>query len=284
LAALTFTMASRELLRKKQTKTEIPIWNEALCAIDLVLLHASPVCYGLGIPHGEGSAVVVIPGFLGSDRYLIQLNSWLERIGYRPYRSGIAPNAECPNLLIQNHLNAIIDRAVTETGRKVDLIGHSLGGIMARSLASQRPDDIASIITLASPFRGNTYHDTVHRAAEVVRKYILKEHGSEVRPACYTHRCTCDFLNYLRCNVPPSVMVTALYTRDDGIVDWQSCRTGDSDVDVEVTGTHVGLVFNAAVYTVIANRLAQVQSRTNCNQEDRRHRDVVNVFNCSRRA
>jgi hypothetical protein len=212
----------------------------------------------------------------------MQLHSWLERIGYRPYRSGIALNAECPNLLIQNRLNAIIDRAVAETGRKVDLIGHSLGGIIARSIASQRPDDVASIITLASPFRGNIYHDTVQRAAAVVRSYILKEHGPEVRPNCYTHRCTCNFLNHLRCLMPPSVMETAIYTRDDGIVDWRYCRTGDPDVDIEVSGTHIGLVFNASVYTVIATRLAQVQSRTSHRQEDRSHRNVLKVFNCGR--
>jgi triacylglycerol lipase len=113
---------------------------------------------------------------------LLQLHSWLERIGYRSYRSGIPLNAECPNLLIQNRLNAIIDRAVDETGRKVDLIGHSLGGMMARSLAGQRPDDVASIITLATPSNKNMSHEMVRRAAEVVRKQILREHGPNVLP------------------------------------------------------------------------------------------------------
>jgi pimeloyl-ACP methyl ester carboxylesterase len=272
-------MAPRETRLEKQTKAEIPIWNEALCAVDLMLLHASPVCYGLGIPHGNGSAVVVIPGFLGSDRYLLQLHSWLERIGYRPYLSGITFNAECPNLLIQNRLNAIIDKAVAETGGKVDIIGHSLGGIMARSLAAQRPDDIASIVTLASPSRGNTYHAMVSRAAEVVRNRILEEHGPEILPHCYTYRCTCNFLNHLRCEMPPTVLETAIYTRDDGIVDWRSCRTGNPNVDVEVSGTHIGLVFNATVYATIATRLARVPSRTRRTQEDRGQRNVLHVLN-----
>ena len=229
--------------------------------MELLLLHASPVCYGFGVPHGDNSAVIVIPGFLGSDHYLTQLYSWLERIGYRPYRSGIGLNVGCPNLLIRDHLNRTIDRALDETGCRVNIIGHSLGGVIARSLASQRADDVASIITLASPFRGTILHGTVLRAAEAVRKYILKEQGSKVMPDCYTARCTCDFLNHLRCEVPSSVLRTAIYTRDDGIADWRYCTSGDSAIDFEVPGTHIGLVFNASAYTVIAKRLAEAYSR-----------------------
>ena len=122
------------------------------------MLHATPVYYGLGVHPGDGSGVILIPGFLGTDLYLEELHSWLARIGYRPYFSGIGINAECPNLLIERHLNETIERALTETERKIHLIGHSLGGLIARSLASQRPDDVASVITLASPFRGTVAH------------------------------------------------------------------------------------------------------------------------------
>jgi triacylglycerol lipase len=85
----------------------------------------------------------------------------------------------------------------------------------------------------------------------------LKQHGSRVLPDCYTPRCTCSFLSSLRCATPASVMQTAIYTKDDGIVDWRYCKTGNSDSDFEVPGTHVGLVFNASVYAIIAERLAK---------------------------
>ena len=250
----------RNQIREDHAEANISIWKEALCGAELLLLHASPVCYGLGVPHGDDSAVVLIPGFLGTDRYLGQLHSWLDRIGYRPYLSGIGVNAECPNLIIQRHLKETVERALDETGRKVHIIGHSLGGIIARSVAGQRPDDVASVITLASPFRGTVVHQAVLRAAEMVRKQILREHGCGVLPDCYTARCTCDFLNCLRCDMPASVLETAIYTRDDGVVDWQYCLTGEPDIDFEVPGTHMGLVFNASVYTIIAQRLAQAHS------------------------
>lgn len=254
-------MATRaQTFREDHAEAPIAIWKEALFGAELLLLLASPVCYGLGVPRGDGSAVVVIPGFLGTDGYLAQLRSWLQRIGYRPYLSGIGMNCECPNMLITYRLNETIKKALADTGRKVHLVGHSLGGIMARSIASQRPHQIASVITLASPFRGTVVHQSVLRAAEMVRKNILKEHGCRVLPDCYTARCTCNFLNSLRRDVSGSVLETAIYTHDDGIVDWRYCVTGDPETDFQVPGTHIGLAFNASVYTIIAQRLAQAQS------------------------
>jgi triacylglycerol lipase len=237
-------------------QADTTIWKEALFAADLLLLHSSPIYYGLGVQRGDGSAVVLVPGFLGTDAYLSQLHSWLGRIGYRPYFSGIGLNAECPNLLIQRRLNESIDRARAETGKKIHLIGHSLGGIISRAVAGQRPNDIASVITLASPFRGTVVHPTVLRAAEAVRKHILEEHGPSVLPACYTGHCTCDFLSSLRRNLSTSVLETAIYTRNDGIADWRYCMTGQQEKDFEVPGTHIGLAFNASAYSIIARRLA----------------------------
>jgi len=56
------------------------------------------------------------------------------------------------------------------------------------------------------------------------------------------------------------VAQTAIYTKSDGIVDWRACVTGDPQIDCEVQGTHVGLVFNPAVYRVLAARLAVWQT------------------------
>jgi predicted alpha/beta hydrolase family esterase len=252
-------MARRSEIRD-DAEAEITIWKEALFGAELLLLHASPVFYGLGIPHGNGAGVVTIPGFLGSDFYLSHLQSWLGRIGYTPYVSGIPINAECPNLLIRNCLTEAIDKARKKTRRRVHLVGHSLGGVIARSVACQRPEDIASVITIASPFRGAVAHQSIRRIADSIRKLILKEHPKSVLPDCYTTRCTCEFLNSLRCEIPPTVTETAIYTCDDGIVDWRCCMTEDPGVDYEVSGTHVGLVFNASVYRVISDRLAYAES------------------------
>src|ERR1700756_4475250 len=175
---------------KRHSQAEILPWTEALFAAEILLLHATPVYYGMGVPPGDGSAVIIIPGFLGPCSVLMERHGWLGRIGYRPYFSGIGLNADCPNLLIQRHLNETIERARAETGRKIHLIGHSLGGVIARSVAGQRPRGGPSTLTRPSPIRGTLTSRSGLRAAEAVRLRILQEHGRGVLPNCYPGRCT----------------------------------------------------------------------------------------------
>ncbi len=240
-----------------------PEWHESLFAVELALLHASPVYYGAGVPEGDGSAVILLPGFLHGDTYLIVMYAWLKRLAYRPYYSGIGFNASCPNLLISEIVDPVITEAATTTSRKVHLIGHSLGGVIARSIANQR-SDIASVITLASPIRQTTVRKRIFQNAEVVRKYLVAHRAERVQPQCLTAECPCAFMKSLREPFPPKIPFTAIYTRNDGLVEWTSCRTGNPNIDVEVSGTHSGLAFNPSVYKVIAERLsaASAQRRT----------------------
>lgn len=245
---------------REYEEADLPILGEVLCAAELLLLHAAPLYYGLGIPRGDGSAVVLIPAFLCPDAYLTPLHQWLARIGYNPFFSGIGFNAECPNLLITRQLNETIEKALAKSGRKLHLIGHSLGGIIARAIAAQRPADIASVITLGAPFRGTVAHPSILRAAAIVRRLILAKHAGDVLPDCYTGHCTCDFLGSLRQAMPLSVTETAVYSEGDGVVDWRYCKTDRKEADFRVPGTHLGLVFNPSAYSVIAGRLAQASS------------------------
>jgi len=180
-------------------------------------------------------------------------------LGITPSFSGIGFNTECPNLLIQGQLNNTIEKALSRSGKKVHLIGHSLGGIISRAIAAQRPVDIASVITLGAPFRGTVAHCGILGAAEVVRRRILEEHGSEVLPECYTGHCTSDFLDSLRQTMPASVAETAIYSESDGVVDWRYCKTDRPEADFQVSGTHIGMVFNPSAYSIIAERLAQAR-------------------------
>lgn len=239
-------------------EAEVSMWQELLVGLELVQLRLTSVFYGLGVPHGHGEAVILIPGFLGTDAYLGEMFSWLRTVGYRSYFSGIGWNAECPNLLIRRRLNDTVKRAYTATGKRVHLIGHSLGGIIARSVAAQRPDQIASVTTLGSPFRGPVAHSNVLWASDAIRNRILREHAGHILPDCYTEECTCEFVMSLKNEFPENVTQTAIYTRSDGIVDWRYCVTGDPALDCEVPGTHVGLVFNPAVYRLLASRLAHI--------------------------
>jgi pimeloyl-ACP methyl ester carboxylesterase len=241
--------------------SHLTIWQEALAGVEVLLLHTAPVYYGIGVPKGEGAGVVMIPGFLASDVYLVELYAWLRRIGYRPYYSGIGINNECPNLIIGRALERTIEQAIDESSGPIHIIGHSLGGLIARAVAGKYPEKIASVIMLGAPFRGTVMHPKLVEAVEIVRQQILENHGKNVLPTCYTGRCTCSFLDTLRRDLPPNVGETAIYTKNDGFVDWRFCVTEEASNNFEVGGTHVGLVFNPAVYDIIAKRLAAARRK-----------------------
>jgi len=245
--------------------TARPIWLEAFFPLDWVALHMSPVYYGFGVPRGDGAPVVLVPGFLGSDRYLTELHLWLRRIGYRPYFSGIGRNVDCPELLTQRLL-VTVQQAHAETHRPVTIIGHSLGGMLARAAAHRAPALVGQVITMGSPFRSVRAHPLILGAANFVRSNIVRErrHRREVTQACFTPQCTCGFVTTLQQDAADgfhrsgSFARTAIYSRVDGVVDWRSCVEDEGELNREVTATHIGMAFNPDVYRTLANLLAGV--------------------------
>lgn len=254
-------MCAAEASAESLQPVSVPLWREALVGMDWLALRASPVYYGVGVPRGDGEPVIVIPGFLGSDTYLMEMYNWLRRIGYTPYYSRIGRNAECPDVL-RERLFATIDEAQIETGAKVRLIGHSLGGLLARSAAQERPDQVSQVICLASPFNDIRVHPMVIAAADFVRDRIRGQRKvavNEQKRDCYTGSCTCGFANSLRTDFPESVQRAAIYTETDGVVDWQSCVEDEDELNTKVNGTHSGLAFNPQVYRRIAKLLADAK-------------------------
>ena len=65
-----------------------PLWSELLAGLEWATLKISPIYYGINVPRGDGAPVVLVPGFMGSDRSLLEMHLWLGRMGYRSYLSG----------------------------------------------------------------------------------------------------------------------------------------------------------------------------------------------------
>lgn len=237
----------------------LPIWREVFTGCDWGRLRLSGVYYGRGVPEGDGSAVITVPGFMGHDLYLREMNKWLSRLGYVSYQSEIGHNAECPDILVDRLLRTV-NRAFNETGRRVHLIGHSLGGILSRAAANFAPEMVVSVTTLGSPFRGIRSHPTVMMTSKNVRRRIHSR--AHTRPAhkplrqhCFTMSCNCPFAEAAKGELDEEIYETAIYTKTDGIVDWEVCMSGDPEIDYEVRGTHCGLAWNPQVFRIIAKRL-----------------------------
>lgn len=237
--------------------TSRPLWVEILFPIDWLTLHLSPVYYGFGVPKGQGQPVVVVPGFLGDDRYLTELYLWLRRIGYRPYFSGIGRNVDCPEILTQRLLMTI-QQAHLETHMPVSIIGHSLGGMLARGAAHRAPSQVKQVITMGSPFRAVQAHPIVLSVANFVRSNIVGERKRrrEVTSKCFTPQCSCEFVTTMRDGEPQDdFQRNAIYSKCDGVVDWHACMEDDESLNREVTATHIGMAFNPDVYRTLGNLL-----------------------------
>jgi pimeloyl-ACP methyl ester carboxylesterase len=180
---------------------------------------------------------------------------WLTRMGYRVFCSGIGLNADCPYLLTCRVANTV-EYAYRATHERVHLIGHSLGGLLARAVAVMLPNRVQSLITLGSPFRGIVAHPAILCAARWVRCVTLERRAGSVPWTCFRDDCRCTFVRSLRCSLAPSIRQTAIYTKLDGVVDWRYCITGDHRIDRAVTATHSGLIVNPEVYELLARRLA----------------------------
>jgi pimeloyl-ACP methyl ester carboxylesterase len=225
-----------------------PFWLEPLASLEWLSLRTSSIYRAEDAPQGDGSAVITIPGFLGHDDALTEMRRWLDRLGYHAIASGVGRNMACPELSVRRLLHTI-DDAYAATGRSVHLVGHSLGGVIARVSASMAPGMVASVTTLAAPIQGPRVHPLLLRVAS----YVL--------PACVRGMCSCiELLGEVTRPLPSSVRSLSFHTKTDGILDWRCCINRDqASHNYEVRGTHLGLPFNTAVYESMASFLADVR-------------------------
>jgi pimeloyl-ACP methyl ester carboxylesterase len=190
---------------------------------------------------GDGHPVIVVPSFLRGDGHTAPLRRFLAGCGYAALGWGLGTNLG-PTAATLDGIEALLDAVYRCHGRKVTLIGHSLGGVIARELAKQHPGQVRQLLVLASPIQLPT-------ASPLEPVYKLLAHWHSIDPEG----------SAAKLNTPPDVPVTAIYTKSDGIVAWQSCREieGARRESIEIRGAHGTMVRNLAAWRIIADRLAQ---------------------------
>lgn len=208
---------------------------------------AYPVLVGpSGGPTGDGQGVLVLPGFMASDVSTRALRKLLVDRGYPAQPWGLGRNLG-PTSKVLAGLDAALADMVERTGRPVSIVGWSLGGIFARGLAARHPERVRNVITIASPLRVTEHADHKDMTNAGRLYYALRRLHSEE-----------DWLPEDVLHNPPPVPSTAIYSKSDGIVPWQSCLEfeGPRSESVQVNGSHCGLGHNVGAMPVLIDRLA----------------------------
>jgi pimeloyl-ACP methyl ester carboxylesterase len=229
--------------------------RETRWQLELYRLLVDPVFRGSGVPRGDGRQVVLLPGFGAGDQTLLVLAGWLRRIGYRPSTCGFVANLGCSDRAVER-VERRLERLHDGSGRRVALIGHSRGGHYVRALACRRPDLVSHGISVGAGLRGMlaTSYPTLGAAA-LARGVVLRS-GRARSPGCLTAACECRFAHDFESPFPDDrVRLTSIYSKGDGVVRWQAALVPYGEC-VEVTGSHVGLIFNRKSYRAIATALA----------------------------
>jgi thioesterase domain-containing protein len=194
------------------------------------------------LPPGDGHPVLVFPGLSAPDLTTLPLRTFLRSRGYTPYeweqgfnlgpREGVLERCrERAEILAQKH------------GEAVSLVGWSLGGIYAREIAKELPQQTRCVITLGTPFSGHPRANNAWRLYELLSGHTLSEADpliDQVRQA-------------------PPVPTTSVYSRTDGVVSWRCSLNDDSPLteNIGVHASHLGLGMNPLALFVVADRLAQ---------------------------
>ena len=196
-------------------------------------------------PRGDGHPVLVLPGFVTTDLSTTVLRRFLRQAGYDVHAWELGRNLG-PRAIGREgeKLIARLDDIHAKTGKKVSLVGWSLGGVLARQLSRRRPDLVRQVISLGSPFAGDPRATNVWKTYEFLTGQRLKDADTQAQ--------------LRESEAAPPVPATSIFSKGDGIVAWQNCLEPETPTtdNIEVKGSHCGLGVNAAVLYAVADRLA----------------------------
>src|SRR5205823_254730 len=176
-------------------------------------------------PRGDGHPVLTLPGFLASDLSMAPMRRYLKELGYDAYAWNKGRNVGGV-LRMRAALRDRLAEVYAATGRKVSIIGWSLGGVFARDIRA------TNATRLYEALSGEAVED-----------------NAELRIA-------------IAGDLP--VPTTSIFSRTDGVVNWQTCllRPSDTAENIEVyLASHIGLGVNAAALWAVADRLAQSEGQ-----------------------
>jgi pimeloyl-ACP methyl ester carboxylesterase len=188
-------------------------------------------------PVGSGQPILTLPGFLAGDMSMHQMRRNLNAAGFKAKRWKQGANLGAREDTIDRMHERVL-HTVDREGRKVHLVGWSLGGLFAREYAKHHPENVASVITMGTPFSGSRRANHAWRLYEMVAKHSVESPPVPFHPA-----------------PKPTVPTYALWSASDGIIAPACAQGGEDERDaaIELSCGHLGFAYaQEAVDAVIA--------------------------------
>lgn len=234
-----------------------PIWRE-LRSVAPWLRESAGVLGPVELADDTGEPVILVPGLFAGDWSLGPLREALRATGRDPHPSRITCNVDCSEATARRLLDRV-EAVSAERGRRVALVGHSRGGLLARVVAQRRPDLVSGVITLGSPHRDQL---AVHPLLWA-QLFVLGSMGTLGVPRLIGFECglggCCErFRHDVAAPLSSGVGYVSIYSRTDGVVDWRACLYPGGR-NVEVTATHAGMTFDPAVARIVVAALTKFE-------------------------
>lgn len=192
------------------------------------------------VPKGHGEPVLVLPGFGASDVSTAVLCRFLRHHRHDAVGWGLGTNRGDVHALVPKVIT-LATRLAERNGGPIPILGWSLGGVLARETARERPDLVRRVITMGTPVIGGPKYTLT------ARTYAAQ--GADLDEI--------ESIVDARNRVPITVPITAIWSKNDGVVDWRACIDHHNPVEhVQVRATHLGMGASAEVFDIVARRLA----------------------------
>lgn len=189
---------------------------------------------------------MVIPGFSAGNSSTFFLRKILEQKGHSVDKWWQNRNHGFSDEVIKGTVDQVKEMA-ERSGQKVSIIGQSLGGCFARTVANSIPEYVNLVITLGSPING---------IENVAEKTIANYNSvAGMIDAAFIHHD-----QYYGTFYPnPPVPTSSLYSTSDGVVHWEHSITEETELseNIEIDTSHFGMGFHLITLQIIANRLNQ---------------------------
>ncbi len=191
----------------------------------------------------EAYDILVVPGFTANDAYMSDLRSALESAGHSAHGwdGGVLwTDVEANAAQIEKRINEIY---AANGGKRIAIVGYSLGGVYAREASRNNADKVSQVVTLSAPIN-------------------LKQDNGEPDPRIQAIHDIYDQAEAHSYDAPLTVPTTAIASSSDLIVDWIAASIKENNEiseNLHAPSGHVMMPFSDGTARLVLDRLAEPQ-------------------------